>query len=104
MQREIKKAIESRNTDMLEELEKRAVNFYKNYDESIDEKMLSAMLEMYYYNVPEHQHPSIFKKIKNQPFSRSLDFDYFASQVFKNLFTQVKTSLVNLLKLLAYIS
>ena len=83
MQREIKKAIESRNTNMLDELEKKAVNFYKNYDESIDEKMLSAMLEMYYYNVPEYQHPSIFKKIKNQPFSRSLDFDYFASQVFK---------------------
>ena len=31
MQREIKKAIESRNTDMLEELEKRPVNFYKNH-------------------------------------------------------------------------
>ena len=41
----------------------------------VDEDMLSAMLEMYYYNVPKHQHSKIFKKIENQLFGiKKLDF------------------------------
>ena len=42
------------------------------------------MLEMYYYNVPKNQHPSVFKKIEQQLFGfKSLDFDYYAQNVFR---------------------
>ena len=50
----------------IRKLKKFAKEFYKNYDAKVDEEMLSAMLEMYYYNVPKYQHSKIFKKIENQ--------------------------------------
>ena len=45
--------------------------------------MLSAMLEMYYYNVPKYEHSKIFKKIENQLFgTKKLDFKYYAKNLF----------------------
>ena len=69
---------------LIKEVKKDAKEFYKNYDSKIDEELLSSMLEMYYYNVPKNQHPSVFKKIEQQLFGfKSLDFDYYAQNVFR---------------------
>ena len=60
-----------------------AKEFYKNYSSTIDEELFSAMLEMYYYDVPKTQHAKIFKTIENQLFGfKKLDFDWYAKNVF----------------------
>ena len=67
----------------IRKLKKLAKEFYKNYNAKVDQEMLAAMLEMYYYNVPKHQHSKIFKKIENQLFGiKKLDFNYFAKNLF----------------------
>ena len=68
----------------IKELKKEAINFYKNYNASIDQELLASMLEMYYYNVPNSQHSKIFKLIENQLFGfKKLDFDWYAKNVFR---------------------
>ena len=68
----------------IRKLKKLAKDFYKNYNASVDEKLLSSMLSMYYYNVPKNQHAPVFKKIENQMLGfKKLDFDFFAQNVFK---------------------
>ena len=65
-------------------LKKSAIEFYKNYNASIDQELFASMLEMYYYNVSKSQHAPIFKKIENQLFGfKSLDFDWYAKNTFK---------------------
>ena len=73
-------------------------DFYKNYDATVDEELFSAMLKMYYYNVPEDQHPPIMKKIKNQPFGRSLNFEYYAKKVYEKSFLSSEEKCLNFLK------
>ena len=68
----------------LRKIKKDAVEFYKNYDPTVDQELFSSLLEMYYYNVPKNQHASVFKRIENQLFGfKSLDFDYYAKNVFR---------------------
>ena len=68
----------------IKEIKNEAKDFYKDYNSKVDQELLSAMLEMYYYNIPKSQHPAIFKKIEKQLFGfRALDFDYYAKTVFK---------------------
>ncbi len=68
----------------IRKLKKRADEFYKNYDSTIDQELFAAMLEMYYYNIPKTQHAPIFKKIENQLFGfKKLDFDWYAQNTFK---------------------
>jgi hypothetical protein len=68
----------------IRKLKKLAKDFYKNYNASVDEKLLSTMLSMYYYNVPKNQHAPVFKKIENQMLGfKKLDFDFYAQNVFK---------------------
>ncbi len=70
--------------EQLKDIKNTAKDFYKNYNADVDEKLLSAMLEMYYYNIPKSQHPEIFQKIEKQRFGlKKLDFDYYAKKVFK---------------------
>ena len=65
-------------------LKKEAIEFYKNYNTSVDQELFASMLEMYYYNVSKSQHAPIFKKIENQLFGfKSLDFDWYAKNTFK---------------------
>ncbi|MDP7430731.1 MAG: S46 family peptidase, partial [Flavobacteriales bacterium] len=54
--------------ERLKDIKNTAKDFYKNYNADVDEKLLSAMLEMYYYNIPKSQHPEIFQKIEKQRF------------------------------------
>ena len=71
-------------TMFMNEIREEAQEFYKNYNSTIDEELFSAMLEMYYYNVPQNQHPSVFKKIEKQLLGfKALDFDYYAKDVFR---------------------
>jgi hypothetical protein len=45
----------------INEIREEAKEFYKNYSSTIDEELFSAMLEMYYYNVPYNQLSGVFK-------------------------------------------
>ena len=75
---------EKERRKLMKEIKKEAKEYYKNYNSAIDEELFSSMLEMYYYNVPKNQHPSVFKRIEQQLFGfKALDFDYYAKNVFK---------------------
>jgi len=83
----------------IRKLKKLAKEFYKNYNAKVDEEMLSAMLEMYYYNVPKHQHSKIFKKIENQLFGvKKLDFKYYAKNLFNRSYFSSEEKCLRLLK------
>ena len=74
---------EKEKRKLLKEVRKEAKEFYKNYNATIDEELFASMLEMYYYNVPKNQHPTVFKRIEQQLFGfKALDFDYYAKNVF----------------------
>jgi len=69
----------------IKEIKNTAKDFYKNYNTKVDQELLSAMLQMYYQNIPKSQHPDIFQKIEKQHFGfKKLDFDHYAKKVFKN--------------------
>ncbi|MDC0029162.1 S46 family peptidase [bacterium] len=83
----------------IRKLKKLTKEFYKNYDAKVDEEMLSAMLEMYYYNVPKYQHSKIFKKIENQLFGiKKLDFKYYAKNLFNRSYFSSEEKCLRLLK------
>ena len=83
----------------IRKLKKLAKEFYKNYDAKVDEEMLSAMLEMYYYNVPKYQHSKIFKKIENQLFGiKKLDFKYYSKNLFNRSYFSSEEKCLRLLK------
>jgi hypothetical protein len=83
----------------IRKLKKLAKEFYKNYNAKVDEDMLSAMLEMYYYNVPKYQHSKIFKKIENQLFGvKKLDFKYYAKNLFNRSYFSSEEKCLRLLK------
>ena len=71
-------------SEQIKDLKNTAKDFYKDYNAEVDQKLLSAMLEMYYYNIPKSQHPDVFQKIEKQHFGlKKLDFDFYAKKVFK---------------------
>ena len=83
----------------IRKLKKLAKQFYKNYNAKVDQKMLAAMLEMYYYNVPKYQHSKIFKKIENQLFGiKKLDFNYFAKNLFNRSYFSSEKKCLRFLK------
>ena len=86
-------------TMFMNEISEEAKEFYKNYNSTIDEELFSAMLEMYYYNVPQNQHPSVFKKIENQLLGfKALDFDYYAKDVFRKSIFSSEDKFMNFLE------
>ena len=88
-----------KRTEGLRKLKKLAKDFYKDYNPAIDQELLSAMLEMYYYNVPKSQHAPIFKKIENQLFGfKNLDFVFFAKNLFKRSYFSNEEKCINFLK------
>jgi hypothetical protein len=64
---------------MITSLKERAEKYFKDYNAPTDQKLLSAMLEMYYSNVPANQQPEYFKKIASKYKS---DFDKYAQMIF----------------------
>ena len=92
---------EKERRKLIKEIKKEAKEYYKNYNSTIDEELFSSMLEMYYYNVPKNQHPSVFKRIEQQLFGfKALDFDYYAKNVFRRSIFSSKRSFLRLLKIL----
>ena len=86
-------------TEGLRKLKKLAKEFYKNYNSTIDQELLSAMLEMYYYNIPKPQQAPIFKKIENQLFGfKNLDFDFYAKNLFKRSYFSSEEKCMKFLK------
>ncbi len=75
---------QERLTRMKESLKKYAERYFKNYNEPTDRKLLAAMFQMYYKNVPENQQPQLFRAMvaKNK-----MNFDKMANRLFdKSLF------------------
>ena len=69
----------------IKDIKNMAKDFYKDYNAELDQELLSAMLKMYYHNIPKSQHPDIFQKIEKQHFGlKKLDFDFYAKKLFKN--------------------
>ena len=86
-------------TEDIRKLKKIAKEFYKNYNAKVDQKVLAAMLEMYYYNVPKAQHASVFKKIENQLFGiKKLDFNYYSKSIFNRSYFSSQEKCLNFLK------
>jgi hypothetical protein len=63
------------------QLKERATNYFKDYNAPTDQKLLAAMLEMYYKNVPEGQQPEYLKKVASK---YKGDFGLFAEKVFNS--------------------
>ena len=82
---ELLKMKDNNKQKKIKEIKNTAKDFYKNYNTKVDQELLSAMLQMYYQNIPKSQHPDIFQKIEKQHFGfKKLDFDHYAKKVFKN--------------------
>ncbi len=81
-----KKDMDTEKVDkMVESLKKREDRHFKNYNEPTDRKLLAAMLEMYYKNVPVEQQPQFLKDIASK---YKNDFGKYADYVFdKSNFT-----------------
>ena len=60
-------------------LKDKAAKYFKDYNAPTDQKLLSAMLDMYYKNVPANQQPEYFKKIASK---YKGDFEKYAQMVF----------------------
>lgn len=75
-------------------LKKQAEEHFKNYNLPTDQKLLSALLKMYYDDIPKEQHAPIFKEIENK---YKGDFDEFAEEVFEHSFFATKEQLTEFL-------
>jgi len=70
---------------MVSSLKESAGGYFKDYNKPTDQKLLAAMLEMYYKNVPADHQPEYLKKI-NKKYKGN--YDAFAQMVFdKSNFT-----------------
>ncbi len=74
-------------------------DYFKDYYKPLDQKMLSAMLEMYYNNVPKQYHPEMltkyYKKYKG-------NFNKMADKVFSKTHFGSKEDVLNLLDHISY--
>lgn len=72
----------------------RLIESYKNYEPSLDRKVLPVLMKLYAERVPEKYHPDIYQKIKSQ---FGGDYEKYADWLFQN---SQFTSLEKLLGLL----
>ncbi|MCF8302265.1 MAG: S46 family peptidase [Bacteroidales bacterium] len=63
----------------MERIKERSKGFFKDYNAPTDQKLMAAMLEMYYQNVPMDHHPEVMREIIKE--SRG-DFEAYAEDVF----------------------
>jgi hypothetical protein len=83
----------------IRKIKKEAIDFYKDYNTSIDQELLASMLEMYYYHVPKSQHSKVFRLIENQLFGfKKLDFDWYAKNVFRRSVFSTKEKFLTFLE------
>ena len=69
--------------DLVKKLHETADKFFKDYNESTDRKLMAAMLEMYYKNVPADQQPAQMADIVK---CCNGDFGKYAEWAFKETF------------------
>jgi hypothetical protein len=73
-------------TEEIEQLKERSQKYFKDYNASTDQKLLAAMLELFYNDIPENQQPTLlikygkkykgdFSKLAKTVFSKSMFFD-----------------------------
>ncbi|MBW6491421.1 MAG: S46 family peptidase [Lentimicrobium sp.] len=70
---------ESKISRMKENLQKSVDRHFKNYNQPTDVKLLAAMLEMFYQNVPVDQQPETFRSLVNK---NKADFNKIADHIF----------------------
>jgi hypothetical protein len=69
---------------LADEFKKEAAKFFKNYNQAVDKKLFSALLKMYYDDVPKDQHPSVFAEVEKK---YKGDFNKWATDVYaKSIF------------------
>jgi Peptidase S46 len=64
-----------------EKLSARGEDYFKEYDATTDQMLLSSLLKMYYNDVPKEQHAPVFAEIQSK---YKGDFDKWAADVFEN--------------------
>lgn len=55
---------------------------FKNYNAMVDKDLFVALMKMYYNDIPEEQHPSVFAKVQSKKFKGS--FEAWGDYVFEN--------------------
>ena len=64
---------------LVESLKENVTIHFRNYNAPTDQKVMAALLEMYYHEVPKEDHPGVFKLVEEK---YKKDFDAWASTVF----------------------
>ena len=68
----------------IEKLKSGVSGFFKNYDKTTDEKIATALLKLYYENIPKEQQPDFFRIIEREYMG---DFDKYVHSIYdKSLF------------------
>ena len=69
-------------------------NHFKNYHAPLDQQLLAKMLEMYYHNVPQFQHPELLDEYYDK---YDGDFEEMAADIFDNSAFDSKDEIMDLL-------
>ena len=73
---------------LIEPLKSTSESFYKDFNPPTDKKIFSALLKMYYQDMPQNYHFEFFKEIEKK---YKGDFDRFTEDIFKkSIFTDEK--------------
>ncbi len=91
---ENKDADKEKIASTIKSLKERTEKYFKDYNSSTDEKLLGAMLKMYYDNVPADQLPEILVKIAKK---YKGDFNKYAAHVFNKSIITNKEKVMDLL-------
>ena len=70
-------------------LQKRAADFYKDFNLGTDKKLFAGLLGMYYKNIPQEQQPKAFVKMVDK---YDGDFNKWLKQSIANPFSPIKTN------------
>lgn len=73
-------AVHERVKGLLESLKSSAQKHFKDYHAPTDAKVMAALLEMYYQDVPQKDHPAIFREVAEK---HEGDFDKWVAYVFR---------------------
>ncbi|MBN2638684.1 MAG: S46 family peptidase [Bacteroidales bacterium] len=87
----LQKALDKKNPDqkqvnqLVNGLKASVSDYFKDYNQAIDQNLLAAMMQMYYENVPQAQQPEFLLKLGER---NKGDFKKYAEKVFKkSIFT-----------------
>ncbi|MFP4293768.1 MAG: S46 family peptidase [Cyclobacteriaceae bacterium] len=87
-------AAQAKMDELIASLQEDAKEFYEDYNAPTDRKVFAALLEMYYQNVPEAQHPDIFSRVQKKYRG---SFERWAEALFQRTIFTDSTDLMNFL-------